>query len=168
MVAFTIPYYLACAMLRKSMETPQPEWTSLLFCSTPPPLKTPKVKEMVPDMDLAQRSWMAQSKEDPALAAKILETVKERNMAPWYASLSHQHPSLFPLDAKLLATMKEANEAEEAKIAEVIGCRWWWWRGWGDGTHYPSRCLETTDTRIPTMPRRSTSGFHRQRGRVLQ
>eukprot|EP00904_Undaria_pinnatifida_P012431 jgi/Undpi1/8318/HiC_scaffold_25.g10787.m1 len=79
-----------------------------------------EVKEMVPDMDLAQRSWMAQSKEDPALAAKILETVKERNMAPWYASLSHQHPSLFPLDAKLLATMKEANEAEEAKIAEAL------------------------------------------------
>lgn len=78
-----------------------------------------QVKEMVPDMELAQRSWVAISNEDPAAAAGIMQTVKERNMAPWYAHLSHHHPALFPLDAELLSKMKEANEVEAKRISEV-------------------------------------------------
>ncbi|CAM9571317.1 unnamed protein product [Ectocarpus sp. 12 AP-2014] len=79
-----------------------------------------EVKEMVPDMNLAQRCWVAVHQQDPAAAASILDTVKERNMGPWYASLCHQHPSLFPLDAALAAKMKEVNEAEKERISETL------------------------------------------------
>lgn len=80
-----------------------------------------QVKEMVPDMELAQRCWVAVTRQDPAAAAGVLATIKERNMGPWYASLCQQHPSLFPADAALSASMKEANDAEKARISEV---RW--------------------------------------------
>lgn len=74
---------------------------------------------MVPDMELAQRCWVAVSKGDPAAAAGIMETIRERNMAPWYAHLCQHHPGLFPMDEALLAKMKEANEAEAKRIQEV-------------------------------------------------
>lgn len=74
---------------------------------------------MVPDMDLAQRCWVAVCEQDPAAAAGVLDTVKERNMGPWYASLCHQHPSLFQADEALLEKMKETNEAEKRRISEV-------------------------------------------------
>lgn len=74
---------------------------------------------MVPDMILVQRCWVALSKKDTAAAAGILETIKERSMAPWYAHLHHHHPALFPLDEALLAKMKEANEAESKRLSEV-------------------------------------------------
>lgn len=74
---------------------------------------------MVPDMELAQRCWVAVRKNDQRLAAGILEVIKEKNMAPWYYYLSHQHPKLFPLDETLLAKMKELNEAEAKRISEV-------------------------------------------------
>lgn len=78
-----------------------------------------KVKEMVPDMELAQRCWVAVSKEDPAAAVGIMETIRERDMAPWYEHLCQHHPGLFPMDQALLAKMKEANEAEAKRIQEV-------------------------------------------------
>lgn len=74
---------------------------------------------MIPDMVLAQRCWVALSKKEPAAAAGILETIKERNMAPWYAHLQYHHPPLFPLDEALLAKMKGANEAESKRLSEV-------------------------------------------------
>lgn len=86
--------------------------------SVPGTLQT-QVKEMVPDMVLAQKCWVAVSKEDPAEASGIMETVKERSMGPWYAHLSQNHPALFPLDEALLSKMKEANEAEAKRISEV-------------------------------------------------
>lgn len=70
-------------------------------------------------MVLAQRCWVAVSKEDPAAAADVFETVKERNMAPWFAHLSSHHPALFPPDAELLVKMNEANDAENKRISEV-------------------------------------------------
>lgn len=74
---------------------------------------------MVPDMELAQRCWVALRKNDERLAAGILEVIKEKNMAPWYSHLTHQHPRLFPLDETLLAKMKEVNEADAKRISEV-------------------------------------------------
>lgn len=74
---------------------------------------------MVPDMDLAQRCWVAVRKGDSVLAAGILETVRERNMAPWYSHLCQAHPALFPVNEDLLAKMTEANEADAKRISEV-------------------------------------------------
>lgn len=74
---------------------------------------------MVPDMNLAQRCWVVVSAGDSVGAADIMETIRERNMAPWYAHLCHHHPELFTLDEPLLAKMKEANEAEKKRICEV-------------------------------------------------
>ncbi len=91
-------------------------------CSSLLRLVSFQVKEMVPDMDLAQRCWVAVTRQDPAAAAGVLDTIKERNMGPWYASLCQQHPSLFPADAALSASMKEANDAEKARISEVRVC----------------------------------------------
>lgn len=70
-------------------------------------------------MTLAQRCWVAICKEDPAVAAEVLEVVKEKKMAPWYAHLSSLHPALFPPDEGLLAEMKSENEAESKRISEV-------------------------------------------------
>lgn len=78
-----------------------------------------QVKEMIPDMELAQRCWVAVSRQDPAAAAGVLDTVKEKSMGPWYSSLCAQHPSLFPPDAALSAKMKETNDAEKNRILEV-------------------------------------------------
>lgn len=74
---------------------------------------------MVPDMALAQRCWVATSKENPTVAAEVLQAVKEKKMAPWYAHLSSLHPALFPPDEGLLAEMKAENEAELKRISEV-------------------------------------------------
>eukprot|EP00752_Nemacystus_decipiens_P006181 g5578.t1 len=79
-----------------------------------------EVKEMIPDMELAQRCWVAVSRQDPAVGAGVLDTVRERSMGPWYTSLCAQHPSLFPPDAALSAKMKEANDAEKTRISEVL------------------------------------------------
>ena len=78
-----------------------------------------QVKEMIPDMMLAQRCWVAISKEDPAAVAEVLEAMKEKKMAPWYAHLSNLHPALFQPDEDLLAEMKATNEAESERISKV-------------------------------------------------
>lgn len=74
---------------------------------------------MVPDMELAQRCWIAVRRGDVDLARGVMETVREKNMAPWYAHLCQQHPDLFQLDEELLADMKKANEADAKRITEV-------------------------------------------------
>ncbi|CAN0104079.1 unnamed protein product [Ascophyllum nodosum] len=75
---------------------------------------------MIPDMMLAQRCWVAISKEDPAAVAEVLEAMKEKKMAPWYAHLSNLHPALFPPDEDLLAEMKATNEAESERISKAL------------------------------------------------
>ncbi|CAN0322711.1 unnamed protein product, partial [Discosporangium mesarthrocarpum] len=75
---------------------------------------------MIPDMELAQRCWVAVSTGGAEAVEGVLATVKERNMSPWYCHLCQQQPALFKRDESLLAAMISANEAEAKRIKEVL------------------------------------------------